>query len=76
MHIDEISVRIDDHLAYKFECPADSLCPPPFERVIIDDDLMGEGEHAISIEVLGSGPSFALVGIERDLSWEPSNGAP
>jgi hypothetical protein len=70
MFIDEISVAIDGRLVYKFECPPDSLCPPPSDKVPLDSRLMEEGEHAISIEVLGSDMAFSLVGIERDTSWE------
>jgi hypothetical protein len=70
MYIDEIAVSIDGQLVYKFECPPDTLCPPPFAKMIIDPALMGEGEHAISIKVLGSEMAFELVGIERDASWE------
>ncbi len=70
MYIDEIAVSIDGQLVYKFDCPPDSLCPPPFDRMIIDSALMGEGEHAISIRVLGSEMAFEFVSIERDSSWE------
>ncbi len=68
--IDEITVTIDNQVVYKFECPPDTLCPAPFDKLPIDPALTGEGEHAISIEVLGKERSFVLVGIEHGVWWE------
>jgi len=70
MDIDAISVNVDDQPVYRFTCPPDTLCPPPHEMVKIDPVLMGEGEHTISIEVLGSEPSFVMVGIVRVPPWD------
>jgi hypothetical protein len=65
MYIDEIRVILDNEVVYKFQCPPDTLCPAPLEKVVIDPALTGQGEHAISIRVSGSERSFVLVGIEH-----------
>lgn len=65
MFIDRIAVAIDDQIVYRFACPPDSSCRPPCANLQIDPALMGAGEHAISIEVLGSELSFVFVGIEK-----------
>ena len=70
MFIDKVTVTIDNEVVFKFECPPDTLCPVRRERVPIDPALMEEGEHAISIEVLGSELTFVLVGVERDFPWD------
>lgn len=70
MFIEKVTVAIDDHIVYKFECPPDTLCPPRPESVLVDAALLMEGEHAISIEVLGSERAFLLVGIEHNSEWD------
>lgn len=65
MDIDRVTVSIDKQTVYHLECPPDTLCPPRFDMVPIDPSLVGEGEHAISIEVLGSDRSFLMVGVMR-----------
>lgn len=67
MFINQVTVTIDNRTVYKFECHPDTLCPPRFERIAIDPALTGEGEHKISIEVLGSELTFLLVGIEHGI---------
>jgi hypothetical protein len=72
--IDHIAVAIDGQAVYKFECPLDSLCPPPFARLPIDPALMEPGEHAIAVKVSGSESSFVHVGIERG-AWRETGPA-
>jgi hypothetical protein len=70
MWIDEVKVFIDGQGVYKFDCPTDSLCFPPADRLALDPALTGEGEHAISIEVLGSELSYVLVSVEHEPWWD------
>ncbi len=69
MWIDKVSVLIDGQGVYKFECPPDSLCNPPADRLPLDPALTGEGEHTIKIEVLGVEMSWVNVSIEHPLWW-------
>jgi len=69
MWIDKVTVLIDGQGVYKFDCPGDSLCFPPADRLPLDPALTGDGEHTILIEVLGSEMSWVDVSIEHPLWW-------
>ncbi len=66
IYINQASVSIDEQLVFKFECRSDSLCFPPFARVLLEPPGLGEGEHTISIDVLGNERSFLLISVERE----------
>jgi hypothetical protein len=74
MYIDQISVMIDGQGVYKFDCQADSLCPPPADRLLIDPALTTPGEHAIAIKVSGSEQAFVYVSVERAGWSDPGEG--
>jgi hypothetical protein len=74
MFVDEISVIIDGQGVYKFDCPADSLCPPPADLVPIDPSLTVPGEHTIAIRATGSEQTFVYVSVERAGWANPEDG--
>jgi hypothetical protein len=65
MWIYEVSISIDGQGVYKFDCPTDSLCPPPADLLLIDPSLTTPGEHAIAIKVTGSEQAFVYVSVEH-----------
>jgi hypothetical protein len=73
MYVDEVSVTIDGQGVYKFHCPADTLCPPPSDRLLIDPSLTAPGEHAIAIKVTGSDQTFVYVSVEHARWSEPGS---
>ena len=72
-YIDEVSVTIDGQGVYKFDCPSDTLCPPPMDMLLIDPALTAPGEHAITIKVTGSELAFVYVSVEHAAWSEPGH---
>ena len=66
IYIDRVEVAIDDELVFRFECPLDSLCPPPYARVMLERGTDLVGEHNFKLGVMGDENSFLHISVERE----------
>jgi hypothetical protein len=68
MWLDEAEVWLNEELIFKFDCPADSLCPPPSVRPLIERGIKIEGENRFRARVTGNEYLMLLMSIEREIA--------